>query len=57
MTMILSFKQSVQTLIENPEMEKKMEKKFFVFQIIACELGVANSQNLEQDTCHRMSMS
>ena len=28
-------------------MEQKIEKKFFVFQIIAFELGVANSYNLE----------
>ena len=37
-------------------MEQKLEKKFFVFQIIAFELGVANSRNLEQDICHRQSM-
>ena len=39
------------------EMEQKIEKKFFVFQIIAFELGVTNSHNLEQDTCRRQSMS
>ena len=33
-----------------------MEKKFFVFQIIAFELAVSNSPNLEKDTCHRRSM-
>ena len=38
------------------EMEQKIEKKFFVFQIIAFELGVTNSHNLEQDTCRRQSM-
>ena len=37
-------------------MEQKMQKKFIVFQIIAFELGVADSHNLEQDTCHRMLM-
>ena len=37
-------------------MEQKIQKKFLVFQIIAFELGVANSRNLEQDTCHRQSM-
>ena len=26
---------------------------FFVFEIIAFELGVANFYNLEQDTCHQ----
>ena len=34
-------------------MEQKIEEKFFVFQIIAIELGIANSCNIEQDTCHR----
>ena len=33
-------------------MQQKIEKKFFVFQILASELGVANSHNIEQDTCH-----
>ena len=37
-------------------MEQKTKKKFFVFQIIAFELGVANSHNLEQDTYHRQSI-
>ena len=31
-------------------MEQKIEKIFFVFQIIAFELGVANSHNPEEDT-------
>ena len=39
-----------------PEMEQKIQKFFFVFQINAFELGVANSGNLEQDTCHRQSL-
>ena len=34
-------------------MEQSIEKKFFVFQIIAFELGVANSCNFEQDACDR----
>ena len=34
-------------------MEQKIEAKFFVFQIIAFELRVANSRNIEQDTCHQ----
>ena len=38
-------------------MELKVQKKFFVFQIIAFELGVAKSHNLEQDTCHQKSIS
>ena len=37
-------------------MEQKIHKKFFVFQIIAFELGVANSRDIEQDICHRQSM-
>ena len=38
-------------------MEQKIHKKFFVFQISVFELGVANSHNLEHDTCRRQSMS
>ena len=34
-------------------MEQKIEKKFFVFQVIAFQLGVANSRNIEQDTYHQ----
>ena len=34
-------------------MEQKIEKKFFVFKIIAFEMGAANSHNPEQDTSHR----
>ena len=37
-------------------MEQKIEGKFFIFQIIAFELGVVNSRNLEHDICHGMSM-
>ena len=37
-------------------MEQKVEEKFLVFQIIAFELGVADSRNIEQDTCHRQPM-
>ena len=39
-----------------PEIEEKIEIKFFVFQILAFEVGVANSRNIEEDTCHRHSM-
>ena len=38
-------------------MGQKILKKFFVFEIIAFELGVANSHNLEEDTSHRQSIS
>ena len=31
-------------------MEQKIEKMFFVFQILTFELGVANSRNIEKDT-------
>ena len=34
-------------------MEHKAETMFFVFQILAFELGVANSRNIEQDTSHQ----
>ena len=37
-------------------MEQKIQKILFVFQIIAFELGVANSLNLKHDTCHGQSM-
>ena len=39
-----------------PEMGQKIQKNFFVFDIFAFELGVANSNNLEQDTWHRQSI-
>ena len=34
-------------------MEQKSLKKFFVFQILAFELGVANSRNSEKDPCQQ----
>ena len=37
-------------------MLQKIQKMLFSFQIIAFVLGVANSHNLEQDTCNRQSM-
>ena len=37
-------------------MEQKIQKKFFVFNIIAFGSGAANSYNQEEDTCHRQSM-
>ena len=40
----------------NPELERKLQKKVFVFQIIAFEMAVENFHNLEQDASHRMSM-
>ena len=33
-------------------MEQYIEENFFVFQIIAFELGVANSRSIKQDTSH-----
>ena len=39
-----------------PEMQQKNRKMFFVFQITAFELGVADCDNLEQDTFHQMLM-
>ena len=38
-------------------MEQKIDKKIFVFMIIALESGAANSHMVEQDTSHRHSMS
>ena len=40
-----------------PEMEQEVERTFPVFKIIASESAVRNSQNAEQNTCHRLSMS
>ena len=37
-------------------MKQKVEKTFFVFQIIAFELGVANPCNVLQDTWNRQAM-
>ena len=37
------FLQNVQTLMQIPEVEQKIDKKVFVFQIIAFELGATNS--------------
>ena len=37
-------------------MEQKIQKKFYVFQIIAFELGVANSRSVQQDTWHWQTM-
>ena len=37
-------------------MEQKIDKKIFRFKIIAFELGIVNSHNLEQATWHRQSM-
>ena len=34
-----------------PEMELTIERKFFCFQKISFELGVAISRNIEKDTC------
>ena len=37
-------------------MEQKIQKKLFVFQILAFELGIANSRNIEQDICYHQSL-
>ena len=37
-------------------MEQKIGKNMSVLKIIAFQLGVVNSYNLEQDSCHRQSM-
>ena len=43
-------------LMNIPEMEQNIQKKFSVFKIIAFQSGAANSHNPEQDTCHQQSM-
>ena len=35
-------------------MAQKIQIKSIVFQIIAFELGVGNSRNIEQDTYHQL---
>ena len=37
-------------------MKKKMEKKFFVFEIIASEVVALNCLYQEQNICHRDSV-
>ena len=44
------FFQNVKNLMYIREMVQKSQKIFFVFQIIASQLVVANSHNVEQDT-------
>ena len=39
-----------------PEMEEKIKEIFLVFNVSVFELGLANSQNHEQDTWYRQSM-
>ena len=39
-----------------PEKKQKNQKKFLVLKIIALELGMTNSHNLEQDNCHYKSI-
>ena len=50
------FFQNVQNLMYIQEMQQKIERKFFVLQIIPFHFGVANSHNLEKDTCNQKSM-
>ena len=50
------FFQYVWNLMEIAKMEEKIAKKFFVFQIIAFELGVASSGNVQHNTCHGQVM-
>ena len=38
------------------EMEQNNQKKFSVLKIIPFQLGTANCQNLERDTCHWQSI-
>ena len=54
-TIIFSFKM-VKLWCRFQKCNKKLKKKFFVFRKIASHFGVANSQNPEQDICHRQSI-
>ena len=42
--------------MQSPSLEQKIHKKVFLFQVLAFELGVANSPNIQQDTCHQQTM-
>ena len=37
-------------------MQKKIQKKFFVFQTIASDLSALNCLHYEENTCHGQSM-
>ena len=54
MTIIL-FSKALQLHVDSRK-EKKIEKKIFVFQIIAFELGFPNSRNIEKANCPWQSM-
>ena len=54
-TIIFSFKM-VKLWCRFQKCNKKLKIKFFVFRKIASHFGVANSQNPEQDICHRQSI-
>ena len=43
--------------MNTPEMEQKIQKKFFVIKIIAFVSRAPSSHNLKQDTCPRQLMS
>ena len=38
-------------------MMNKIEKKFFVFEILACDFVALNCLYQEENTCHRHSVS
>ena len=38
------------------EKEQKTKKKLLFFKTIAFQLRVANSRNIDEDTCHRQSI-
>ena len=42
--------------MQMPGMEQKNMKKFSVLKIIAFEFGATNFHNIEQDTCHWLSI-
>ena len=48
--------ENVQNLLEISKMQKKIQKKSFVSEIIVCELVALNCLYKEEDTCHRQPM-
>ena len=50
------FLENVKNLIKILKMQKKIEKKFFVFEIIASELIALNCLYMGDNACYRQSM-
>ena len=50
------FFENVENVREISKMQRKIEKKYFVFEIILSELVALNCLYIEENTCHRQSM-